>query len=125
METNKKDAYIDFLDGESIFWDIHMDVSGGVGRHTDVYLVTGVLKLVEDKVSIELSNTSYKPIFIVEGVARIPALNVTSIAVTGEGERYWKANPNVQRVVFNRVPKAVRKALKDRRVRVIVEVAEK
>lgn len=100
-------------------------VSHEHGNHDRVYLVSGIARFDEQgRLYIELSNSNFKPVMIVEGVARIPALSVTSLVITDPNVRYWGENPSAQRVTLNNVSKRLRRLLRNKHVRIIVEVVD-
>ncbi len=88
-------------------------------------LVSGTARFDRDgNLILNLSSGEYSPVLVIEGVARIPALSVTSIVVSNPNVRYWDEEPSAQQVTLHNVPKKIRKLLRGKMVRVIVEVIE-
>jgi len=99
--------------------------SDDFGSMVRVLLVSGTARFDGNGIFVlNLTSGDRKPILVIEGVARIPTLSVTSLVVTDPNARYWDEKPSAQQVTFHNVPKTIRKRLRGKMIRVIVEVVE-
>ncbi len=100
-------------------------MSHDFGSNTRVMLVSGTVRFDKNgNLVLHLTSGDRRPVLVIEGIARIPALSVTSLVVTDPNARYWDEEPSAQQVTLHNVPKTIRKRLRGKMVRVIVEVVE-
>ena len=90
---------------------------------TRVLLVSGTARFDKNgNLVLNLVSGESKPVLVIEGIAKIPTLSVTSLVVANPNVRYWDEEPSAQQVTLHNVPKTIRKRLRGKMVRVIVEV---
>jgi len=88
-------------------------------------LVSGTIRFDgKGNIVLNLISKKHKPILVIEGIAKIPTLSVTSLVVANPNVRYWDEEPSAQQVTLHNVPKRIRKMLRGKMLRIIVEVVE-